>query len=89
VRVRTEIQAGHLCIFVEDDGEGVDPAELPRLMRPFEQGQNALVRRVEGAGLGLPICELTCRAMGARLQLTSAPGAGMSARVRLKIAPAD
>jgi signal transduction histidine kinase len=86
VRVRTEIQAGHLCIFVEDDGEGVDPAELPRLMRPFEQGQNALVRRVEGAGLGLPICELTCRAMGARLQLTSAPGAGMSARVRLKIA---
>jgi signal transduction histidine kinase len=86
VRVRSEIQHGHLCIFVEDDGEGVDPADLPRLMRPFEQGQNALVRRVEGAGLGLPICELTCRAMGARLQLTSAPGQGMSARVRLKIA---
>jgi signal transduction histidine kinase len=89
VRIRTEIREGYLYVLVEDDGEGIDPAELPRLMRPFEQGQNALVRRVEGAGLGLPICELTCRAMGARLQLTSAPGAGMSARVRLKIAPAD
>jgi signal transduction histidine kinase len=87
VRIRTEMGEGYLYVIVEDDGEGVDPAELPRLMRPFEQGQNALVRRVEGAGLGLPICELTCRAMGARLQLTSAPGAGMSARVRLKIAP--
>ena len=86
VRIRSEIDGGHVCIFVEDDGEGVDPADLPRLMRPFEQGENALVRRVEGAGLGLPVCELTCRAMGARLQLTSTPGKGMSARVRLKIA---
>lgn len=86
VRVRTEIRDGYLHILVEDDGEGVDPAELPRLMRPFEQGQNALVRRVEGAGLGLPICELTCRAMGARLQLISAPGKGLTAKVRLKIA---
>jgi signal transduction histidine kinase len=73
-------------VFVEDDGEGIDPAELPRLLRPFEQGQNALLRRSEGAGLGLTICESTCRAMGARLLLISAPGKGMSARVRLKIA---
>lgn len=86
VRVRAEVRDSHVHIFVEDDGEGVDPADLPRLMRPFEQGQNALTRRVEGAGLGLPICELTCRAMGARLLLTSAPGKGMSARVRLKVA---
>ena len=87
VRLRAQATGdGHVYIFVEDDGEGIDPLDLPRLMRPFEQGQNALVRRVEGGGLGLPICELTCRAMGARLQLTSAPGEGMSARIRLKAA---
>jgi signal transduction histidine kinase len=84
VRVRAEIGRGHVDLFVEDDGEGVDPADLPRLMMPFEQGQNALVRRVEGAGLGLPICELTCRAMGAALAITSAPGQGLVARVRFK-----
>ena len=55
-------------------------------MRPFEQGENALVRRGDGAGLGLTICESTCRAMGARLLLVSTPGKGMSARVRLKTA---
>jgi signal transduction histidine kinase len=84
VRVRVEIGRGHVDLFVEDDGEGVDPADLPRLMMPFEQGQNALVRRVEGAGLGLPICELTCRAMGAALAITSAPGQGLVARIRFR-----
>ena len=84
VRLRAEVREGHVDVFVEDDGEGVDPADLPRLLLPFEQGENALVRRTEGAGLGLPICELTCRAMGARLTLTSAPGKGMSAKVSLK-----
>ena len=46
VRLSTEIAGGYLYVVVQDDGEGVDPADLPRLMRPFEQGQNALVRRV-------------------------------------------
>ncbi|MDB5461990.1 MAG: sensor histidine kinase [Phenylobacterium sp.] len=86
VRVRVAAVDRHVDVFVEDDGEGVDPADLPRLMRPFEQGENALVRRGEGAGLGLPICELTCRAMDARLSLRSEPGKGLSARVRLKTA---
>jgi signal transduction histidine kinase len=84
VRVRATAKDGTVEIAVEDDGEGVDPAELPRLLRPFEQGENALVRRAEGAGLGLPICELTCRAMGGRLKLRSAPGKGLVALVRLK-----
>jgi signal transduction histidine kinase len=86
VRLRAEATSGHVDVFIEDDGEGLDPTDLPRLMRPFEQGQNALVRRVEGAGLGLPICELTCRAMGAELDLISTPGHGLTARVRLKTA---
>ncbi|MGZ6039384.1 MAG: sensor histidine kinase [Phenylobacterium sp.] len=84
VRLRAEVRDRHVDLLVEDDGEGVDAADLPRLLLPFEQGENALVRRTEGAGLGLAICELTCRAMGARLSLTSAPGKGMSAKVRLK-----
>jgi len=86
VRLRAEADGGKVNLFIEDDGEGVEAAELDRLMRPFEQGQSGLIRGGDGAGLGLPICELTCRAMGARLLLTSAPGKGMTARVRLRIA---
>jgi signal transduction histidine kinase len=84
VRVNAKRQGDHVEILVEDQGEGVDPADLPRLLRPFEQGENALTRRGEGAGLGLAICDLTCQAMGGRLRLTSVLGQGLSAGVRLR-----
>ncbi len=86
VRLRAEPHGDQVDLFVEDDGEGVAPEDLSRLMKPFEQGEGALVRRTGGAGLGLPICDLTCRAMGARLKLTSKLGFGLTARVRLKAA---
>ncbi len=88
VRLRVEVQARFVTICVEDDGEGVEPADLPRLMLPFEQGENALVRRAEGAGLGLTICELTCQAMAGKLKLTSRVGKGTVARVQLRRADA-
>jgi signal transduction histidine kinase len=83
VRVAAQLQGDWVEIAITDDGPGVEPSELPRLMRPFEQGENALTRHSEGAGLGLPICDLLCQAMGGRLRLESAPGAGFTARVRL------
>jgi signal transduction histidine kinase len=52
-------------------------------MTPFQQGENALTRKAEGAGLGLPIADLTCKAMAGRLKLSSAPGEGVTAAVRL------
>ena len=74
---------------VRDDGPGLDPADIPRLMRPFEQGENALVRRTEGAGLGLPIARLLSREMNGRLHLDGEPGAGVRATVRLPAPYAD
>ncbi|ODT89368.1 MAG: histidine kinase [Phenylobacterium sp. SCN 70-31] len=73
-------------ITIRDQGEGVDAAELNRLMAPFEQGENALTRKSEGAGLGLPIAELTCIAMGGRLSLASVAGEGLTATARLPAA---
>jgi signal transduction histidine kinase len=73
-------------IRIEDDGPGVDPDDLPRLMRPFEQGENALTRTAEGAGLGLPIVALLCRAMGGAFQLSTEPGKGLTAEVVLPAA---
>jgi signal transduction histidine kinase len=86
VRLVARRAAEFVDILIEDDGPGIDPAELPRLMRPFEQGEAALVRRGEGAGLGLTIAEITCQAMGARLSVRPGRAGGTSARVRLKAA---
>jgi hypothetical protein len=70
-------------IEIRDHGEGVDPADLPRLIRPFEQGGATLTRASEGAGLGLPIVDLLTRAMDGGLRLKSTPGQGFTAIVTL------
>jgi len=86
VRLSARRIPGGVRIQIADDGEGVDPAEIPRLMRPFEQGQNALTRSTEGAGLGLPIVFLLCQAMGGGLRLVGEPGKGLRAEVVLPAA---
>jgi signal transduction histidine kinase len=86
VRLRARRTLAGVRITIEDDGEGIDPADIPRLMRPFEQGQNALTRSTEGAGLGLPIVALLCEAMGGALRLVSEPGQGLRAEVVLPAA---
>ena len=83
VTVRLRVGRDAVLFEVRDHGEGVAPQELHRLIRPFEQGENALVRRTEGAGLGLSIVSLLCREMGGSLALRSSPGKGLTARVRL------
>lgn len=73
-------------IEVADHGPGIAAADIQRLMRPFEQGEDALTRSSQGAGLGLPIVQLLCRAMAGHLRLRSTPGEGLRAVVTLPAA---
>ncbi|HEY0436382.1 MAG TPA: HAMP domain-containing sensor histidine kinase [Phenylobacterium sp.] len=86
VRVRIASGHGFVDLFVEDDGPGVPPERLLKLAEPFEPPREGHAGGAEAAGLGLTICELTCRAMGARLSFRSPGGKGLSARVRLPAA---
>jgi signal transduction histidine kinase len=86
VDISARRDGGHVEIIVRDRGQGVDPREIPRLMAPFQQGDTALTRSSEGAGLGLPIADMTCRAMGGRLRLAPAEGGGLEAQIRLPAA---
>jgi len=86
VTIRAVRDGGCVHLEIEDQGEGVEPADIPRLMRPFEQGQNALTRSSQGAGLGLPIVALLCQAMDGALRLRSAPGEGLTAVICLPAA---
>lgn len=83
VRIGVGGGARVLEIRISNDGEPIRSEDLPRLLLPFEQGENALTRRSEGAGLGLPISLMTCKAMGGSLRLTSGPDVGVTAHVRL------
>jgi signal transduction histidine kinase len=86
VLVRARPVGSTVEIKVRDHGPGVETATLHRLLHPFVQGENPLVRRTDGAGLGLAIARLLCREMGGSLALASEPGRGFVARVRLQAA---
>jgi len=55
---------------VVDDGPGVDPDELPSLIKRFARGKGAMAGN---AGLGLSIVATLARRMGAKLVLNSPP----------------
>lgn len=86
VRVQARRSGEAVEIEIANPGAVIAAEELPRLLKPFEQGENALTRSAEGAGLGLPICALTCQAMGGRLSLAVRTGGGLAATVRLSAA---
>lgn len=86
VTVRAGQRGSRIMIEIEDQGEGIDAEDIPRLMNPFEQGDNALTRATQGAGLGLPIARLTAEAMGGALALAPAPGGGLLVTVTLPAA---
>ncbi|MDB5459138.1 MAG: sensor histidine kinase [Caulobacteraceae bacterium] len=86
VRVRAFRAGDQVLVEIEDHGPGADPEDLPRLMRPFEQGQQTLTRSAGGAGLGLPIAKLITEAMGGTLDIRTAPGEGLVAVVGLPAA---
>ncbi|MDO1558338.1 HAMP domain-containing sensor histidine kinase [Brevundimonas sp. 2R-24] len=82
--ISIEHRPGEVEITVRDDGPGLDPDSVSRLMRPFERGGDALVASARGAGLGWTVVDLTTRAMGGRFEVDTAPGQGLTARLVLK-----
>jgi signal transduction histidine kinase len=74
---------GGVVLVVEDNGIGIAPDQLERVMEPFAQVEADLDRRFEGIGMGLPLSRGLARLHGGDLVLESAPGKGTRAIVIL------
>ena len=78
LRLATDHRAGTemLTFTVEDDGIGIDPADLSRLFRPFEQAHAQGDARKKGTGLGLALSRNLAHMMEGDIQADSEPGRG-------------
>ncbi|MCS6944263.1 MAG: ATP-binding protein [Sutterellaceae bacterium] len=72
-------------LVVADRGPGIAPAEVERLLRPFERGEAAR-SGTRGAGLGLAIVERVARLHGGRLELLPNLPRGLRIELRLPLA---
>ncbi|HVI23160.1 MAG TPA: sensor histidine kinase, partial [Myxococcales bacterium] len=73
---------------VRDRGAGISPEDQKRLFTPFFRADKSRARQTGGLGLGLLLSKRIVEAHGGTLELTSAPQAGTTVRIRLRAAPA-
>lgn len=63
-------------ICFKDEGIGIHPDDVERIMEPFSQADSTFNRRFEGSGLGLPLAKRIIELHGGSLTLSSNPGSG-------------
>ncbi|HEY1708013.1 MAG TPA: PAS-domain containing protein [Rhizomicrobium sp.] len=85
VRLSVEKTATRICLAVRDNGPGVEPEDLDRILKPFEQSRRAIEHSC-GAGLGLTLVKELAELHDGRLLVSSTPGEGFSAIVELPAA---
>lgn len=77
VRLRT--RGDNACVVVEDDGTGIPPDDVDRVVEPFYSTRDG------GTGLGLPIVQRIAHAHGGDLRIESTPGVGTTVTVMLPL----
>lgn len=87
LRVCSAIQDGFVVVRVEDDGPGIPPEDLERVLSKFHQVESSFTGQVEGAGLGLPFVKKVAEFHGGRLWLESKLSQGTAAAFTLPRPP--
>jgi signal transduction histidine kinase len=83
---------GRLEILVSDTGIGIASEDLLKVLEPFGQVENPLIRREEGTGLGLPLAKSLTELHGGELLLESSFGEGTIVTIRIpseRVVPAE
>jgi two-component system sensor histidine kinase KdpD len=77
--LRARHAEGRAEFAVEDDGPGIDPADLPLIFEKFYRGKKSGAKG-NGTGMGLAIARAIMTAHGGGIEAASAPGHGTTMR---------
>ncbi len=80
---RAKPEVAHSPFTIADTGFGMTKDEITEALAPFNCGETALTRKVEGAGLGLPLISGLVTVHGGTLDIVSAPETGTTVTARL------
>ncbi len=67
---------GGIDLVVEDNGVGISPEDIPKVLEPFGQAGNSISGKREGTGLGLPLAKKFIECHGGQFNLSSILGEG-------------
>jgi PAS domain S-box-containing protein len=85
VTVHLSVDRHGVNVAVQDTGPGIQPQDLPRLFREFEQLDAGLARRNEGTGLGLALSRRLARLMNGDITVESRPNQGSTFHLLLPV----
>jgi two-component system, cell cycle sensor histidine kinase PleC len=91
VRVKQDDASKFGFLEVEDNGQGMNEADLARVTEPWSQardvetGQKPDTTQVRGSGLGLALVKRFAQLQGGELELASSLGVGTLARITLPL----
>jgi hypothetical protein len=86
VNIRAEAKPGHIRLWVEDNGIGIDPNYHRKIFSIFERVGDP--HKYEGTGIGLAIVNRAVQRMGGTCGVISAPGKGSRFWLDIPAAPA-
>ena len=78
-----------VALSVSDNGIGIAEADIPKVLTPFSQADNAYTRQQEGTGLGLPLVKSFVELHGGSFAIKSAVGIGTTITLRFPTQPAQ
>ena len=84
VRLLVSQDSGDGVLQVEDNGEGIPDEHVRSVFNRFYRVDRARSRATGGAGLGLSIAHALVTAHGGHITVSSRPGRGTCATVRLR-----
>jgi signal transduction histidine kinase len=80
VRVVAGVEAGAVCLCVDDSGPGVPPNARDRIFEPF------FTTKDSGTGLGLPLVHSIVQQHGGTIVVEASPAGGARFHIRLPAA---
>jgi len=67
---------GGIAVAVADNGVGIAPEDLPRVVKPFHTKSEQISGKSRGTGLGLPLVKSLIERHGGEFHIESTPGTG-------------